>query len=69
MTADDMKEASVKYNIENGNEVHHTVAMETTNDKSRVSPVIHLEEGNVSTLEAEMGITEETKKKHIDMEI
>lgn len=55
--------------IENGNEIHHEVAQETTNDLSEVSPVVHLEEsGGVSTLETELGITEESKKNKEDME-
>ncbi len=68
LNAGDMKQVAVDYNVENGNEIHHEVAMETTNDPSKVSPVVHLEEGNVSTLEAEVGITEETKRNYSDME-
>lgn len=61
LTAADTKEVAVKYNVENGNEIHHEVPAETTHDLSQVSPVVHLEEGTVSTLEAEVGITEEMK--------
>lgn len=61
LTAADTKEAAVKYNVENGNEIHHEIPAETTHDLSQVSPVVHLEEGTVSTLEAEVGITEEIK--------
>lgn len=61
LTAADTKEVAVKYNVENGNEIHHEVPAETTHDLSQVSPVVHLEEGTVSTLEAEVGITEDMK--------
>ena len=68
LNASDMKQVAVDYNVENGNEIHHEVAMETTNDPSKVSPVVHLEENGVSTLETELGITEETKKSSRDIE-
>jgi len=68
LNASDMKQVATDYNVENGNEIHHEIAMETTNAPSKVSPVIHLEEGSVSTLESEMGITEETKKNNRDIE-
>lgn len=61
LTAADTKEIAVRYDVENGNEIHHEVPAETTHDLSQVSPVVHLEEGTVSTLEAEVGITEEMK--------
>lgn len=64
LTADDAKAVAVKYDVENGNEIHHEIPVETTHDASQVSPVIHLEEGTVSTLEAEVGITEEMKAVH-----
>lgn len=68
LNASDMKQVATDYNVENGNEIHHEIAMETTNDPSKVSPVIHLEEGSISTLESELGITEETKKNNRDIE-
>lgn len=50
--------------VENGNEIHHKVPVETTNDPSRVTSVIHMEEANeISTLEAEFGITEQQKEE------
>lgn len=61
LTASDTKDVAVKYNVENGNEIHHEIPAETTHDLLQVSPVVHLEEGTVSTLEAEVGITEEMK--------
>ncbi len=64
LNASDVKQVATDYNVENGNEIHHEIAMETTNDPSKVSPVIHLEEGSISTLESELGITEETKKNN-----
>lgn len=68
LNASDMKQVATDYNVEHGNEIHHEIAMETTNDPSKVSPVIHLEEGSISTLESELGITEETKKNSGDIE-